>query len=293
MGLVLLGLFGSQLVGALVALVIMGGDVEALQTALANPAALGDEGRYLLLGLQGFASLGTFVLPPILLVWGFQKRSLWSFSPRPITDNMQLLWTILLIPAMAPLLELTISWNKNLTLPEFLQPVEAWALEQETRLGELTTFLIAFSSFWQFLLGLLVVAVLPAIGEELLFRGTLQPMLVRVTGSPHRGIWLAAIIFSAIHVQFYGFVPRMLLGAMFGYLYYWSGNISIPMLAHFVNNGVTVVLSYLSQQGQSDLDPENLPPAPLFVLILSGLAGVAVLYRFYQRYHLPFTTRQV
>ena len=283
-GLVLLGLFASQLAGAGLILWGLDGDLEALNRLLADPESFGSLGRYFLLALQGLATVGTFVLPPVVLVWRFRQQSLWSFSPRLIKDNLELLWAVLLVPALAPLLELTITWNKNLELPAALQAFEGWAQAKEDQLAKLTEYLIAFDGFGQFLLGLFVIAVLPALGEELLFRGTLQPMLQRATGSPHRAIWISAIIFSAIHVQFYGFVPRMLLGALFGYLYYWSGNISIPVLAHFTNNGITVVLSYLQRSGQTSLDPEHLPAAPLPVLLASAVAGAAVLYRFRARY---------
>ena len=147
-------------------------------------------------------------------------------------------------------------------------------------------FLLAFSDLGQFALGLLVVAVLPAICEELFFRGMIQPLLLRATGSPHRAIWVTAIVFSAIHFQFFGFVPRMLLGALFGYIYYWSGNLRLAMLAHFVNNGLTVTLSYFSRRGDISLDPDKLPEAPLPVLLLSAAVGAAVLYRFRERYFL-------
>jgi len=283
-GLILLGAFGGQVINGGILYLYLG-DKQTVQDFLAAPELSGNSGRYILLAMQGLASIFTFILPPILLTLRFRRLSLWSFSPRHIVDTTQLFWAILLVPAMAPLLELTITWNKNLHLPAALEALETWAQNMEQSLAQLTTFLIAFSSFPQFLLGLLVIAVLPAIGEELLFRGTLQPMLQRATGSPHRAIWLTAIIFSAIHMQFYGFVPRVLLGALFGYLYYWSGNISVPMLAHFVNNGITIVLAYVSQQGHPNLNPEQLPPAPVYVLGLSVAAGVAVMYRFYKRYH--------
>lgn len=280
LGMILLGLFGSQLLGALLAMYVIGGDVYALQRLLTEPEAFGDTARYVLLGIQGMATVGTFILPPVFVVWAVRRQSLWSFSPRTIVDSLELFWTIALIPVLAPLLELTITWNKNVKLPGALHGIELWAQAKEAQLADLTEYLIAFSSFGQFAMGLLVVAVLPAIGEELLFRGMLQPLFQRLTGSPHRAIWITAIIFSAIHVQFYGFVPRMLLGALFGYLYYWSGNISIPILAHFVNNGITVVLSYLARTGQSELNPDKMPEAPLYVLVMSAICGGLLLYRF-------------
>jgi membrane protease YdiL (CAAX protease family) len=91
---------------------------------------------------------------------------------------------------------------------------------------------------------LFMVALLPAVGEELLFRGVIQRILTRWTRSYHWGIWIAAILFSALHMQFYGFVPRMLLGVLFGYLLVWSGSMWLPVLAHFINNAIAVIAYY-------------------------------------------------
>ena len=138
------------------------------------------------------------------------------------------------------------------------------------------------------LVALVVVAVVPAVGEEVLFRGILQRNLTRWTGNVHAGIWLAAILFSAIHVQFLGFVPRMLLGALFGYLYVWAGNIWIPILAHFVNNGFTILMVYLYQRKVVPVDIESNESVPLAAALVS--AGVTVgLLTYFKRLNQPTT----
>jgi membrane protease YdiL (CAAX protease family) len=109
---------------------------------------------------------------------------------------------------------------------------------------ELTTYLTNFENIVEFLAAIVILAVVPAIGEELLFRGILQNKITLLTKNYHVAIWVSAIIFSAIHFQFYGFVPRVLLGALFGYLYVWSGNLGVAILAHFINNGFTLFLIY-------------------------------------------------
>ena len=119
-----------------------------------------------------------------------------------------------------------------------------------------------FNSTGEFLFAFLIIAILPGIGEELVFRGLLQPQLHRATGNAHIAIWISAILFSAIHMQFFGFVPRVLLGALFGYLYLWSGNLIIPMFAHFMNNGFSVLMLYLHQLGIVDIDIETTEAAP-------------------------------
>jgi membrane protease YdiL (CAAX protease family) len=116
-------------------------------------------------------------------------------------------------------------------------------------------------------MGFIIIAVLPAIGEEFTFRGWLQPAFEKATGNPHIAIWVSAFLFSAFHFQFFGFVPRLLLGAMFGYMMYWSGNLWVPIVAHFVNNGFSVVMMYLHQLKLVDFDAESSEALPLIYVI--------------------------
>jgi len=161
-----------------------------------------------------------------------------------------------------------IEWNSNITLPG---KFDAMVRESEELAAAVTKFLTRFTSFPDFLLGFLVIAILPALGEELAFRGMLQPALHRLVGNAHVAIWVTAVLFSAFHFQFLGFVPRMLLGALFGYLLHWSGNLWIPVIAHFVNNGASVILIYLHQLGITDFDAESSAAAP-WSLVIPGTA---------------------
>ena len=133
-------------------------------------------------------------------------------------------------------------------LEQWFGPAGTFLLDAEDLLKEVTEYITQFDSTGQFLLGIIVIAVLPAVGEELLFRGCIQNQLFNITRNTHLAIWITAFFFSAIHVQFLGFVPRMLLGALFGYLYFWSGNLLVPMLAHFFNNGLQIFLLYAYQR---------------------------------------------
>jgi uncharacterized protein len=108
--------------------------------------------------------------------------------------------------------------------------------------------------------------------------------LFKATKNIHVSIWFAAILFSAIHFQFFGFVPRMLLGALFGYIYYWSGNLTLAILAHFVNNGVSVLALYLHQQGAFDFDMESPEAAPVQVVMFAAVVTAGLLYYFYKHF---------
>ncbi len=123
----------------------------------------------------------------------------------------------------------------------------------------------------ELIIALFVIAVLPAIGEELVFRGLIQNELKRLTQNVHVAIWVSALLFSAFHLQFFGFVPRLLLGALFGYLYYWSGNLSMAVLAHFTNNAVAVFSLYYYQQGTLEYNAESTEAFPLSVILTSGV----------------------
>jgi membrane protease YdiL (CAAX protease family) len=152
--------------------------------------------------------------------------------------------------------------------------------QTENQMMELTKFLTDFQNIEEFLVGILVIGVLAGIGEEVFFRGLIQPKVRLYTGSIHWGIWLTAILFSAIHMQFYGFLPRMFLGAIFGYLYVYSGSLVYPILAHIFNNSITVLLIYLSKQGKIDFDIESTDQVSYPLAFLGLLVLLVGIYYF-------------
>ena len=178
---------------------------------------------------------------------------------------------------------LLVYWNSQLVLPESLSALESWMKAMEDQLMQLTQFLTDFQSVPELLTGLLVIGVLAGIGEEMFFRGVLQPKLHLYTGSVHWGIWLTAIIFSAIHIQFYGFVPRVFLGAIFGYLYVYSGSLVYPIIAHILNNSLTVLLVYASNQGLVDFDLESTDNVS-YPLALGGLLVLLAGIHYFKKY---------
>lgn len=148
--------------------------------------------------------------------------------------GLGIFWILLAFPMAQGLFFL----NKMLPLPE-------WAISMEdSTMGLIQSFLIMESPM-ELVLTLLVMALLPAIGEELIFRGIIQQTLEQRFHNPHLTVWVAAAIFSAFHLQFEGFIPRMLLGGILGYLFVWSRNIWVPIAAHFANNGIQVVAAYV------------------------------------------------
>ncbi len=136
---------------------------------------------------------------------------------------------------------------------------------------------LAVKSIWGLLFNLFMVALIPAVGEEFLFRGTLQRIFSEWLRSEHLAVWTTAVLFSLMHYQFLGFMPRILLGALFGYLFLWTGNIWVPVLAHFVNNAVAVVYYHLFLQGSLRTDPEQLGMQENPVLFIMGSVALTII----------------
>jgi membrane protease YdiL (CAAX protease family) len=147
-----------------------------------------------------------------------------------------------------PFINLLTDLNRQIALPEALAPVENWMKATEAQLEALTLSILNVHTIKDLIINLMLVAVLAGLGEELFFRGIIQKVLSEKQNT-FIAIWLAAFIFSTIHLQFYGFFPRLLLGAFFGYLLAWSNNLWLPILAHTLNNALGVVFYYLSFNG--------------------------------------------
>lgn len=199
--------------------------------------------------------IGMFLLPPLVMMQiikqptlrflGLQKKS--SFATWLL---VVLLWLVS-YPFIAYLLEL----NMMMDLPDFLSGLENWMRAQEDNLASITEELLNTQDIPNLLLNILVLAVMPAIAEELFFRGMLQKLFIAWFRKPHLAIFLSAFLFSAIHLQFYGFLPRFVLGGILGYVFWLSGNLKLSMLLHFINNGVAVVAYYFYNNDIADVNP--------------------------------------
>lgn len=232
--------------------------------------------------IQGFGTLTGLIVLPLLLLRS-ERKTIRDFFP----NNTRLLsvgLVFFIVVSFVVVNSIFIEWNMNVHLPKFLSGFETWARSLEDKLATVTQFLTTFDSTTHLIIALIVVAVLPGIGEELVFRGMLQNQFMRATQNIHLSIWVSAILFSAIHLQFFGFVPRMLLGALFGYLYYWSGNLLLAMIAHFVNNAFSVLALYYYQQGSIDMNVESTEAAPWQAIVVSVIISVGLLY-YFKKFH--------
>lgn len=220
--------------------------------------------------MQGCTAVGIFVAPPLLFAYLTQHNLGWKKVSRQAS-----MLSVAIILLSVPSIQALALWNEGLHLPAFLSEVELWMRTAEAEAMRMTEAFLQMDSTTALVANLLVMALIPAVGEELLFRGVLQKLFYQWNGRLHLSVWLTAFLFSAMHFQFLGFVPRLLLGALLGYLFVWSGSVWLPIIAHFANNAAAVLLAYFVGQGTlSD-------PASSFdsgVLLVSALGCLLMIY---------------
>lgn len=283
LSLVLITLAGMFLFGGLlgfgVAYLMEGMTPMDLQPVLNDPDSF-PQYRTMLLAVQGMNSLGGFILAALIYYYTVVKTGIKRyFTQQPVTFKS--LWLTFLVVFSFMIVNTFFSeWNASLELPRSLSGFESWARGLEDRLKIFTDYLTDFDSPGYFIFAVLVIAVLPAIGEEFLFRGLLQNLFIKISGNAHTAIWLTAFLFGALHFQFYGLVPRMLLGVLFGYLYWWSGNLLIPMFAHFLNNALSLFFLYIYQLGLTDIDMDSTAAFPASYIISFSIVGAISIYYF-------------
>lgn len=211
--------------------------------------------------LQFLQTIGVFLLPALLGVWWWSddhRPFRWLKMDRKSGWDIMVLAIVIMVCAL-PGINLLAALNNALVLPDSMRFIEEYLRQMEEEAALLTERFLQADDVWVMMINMGLMAVLPALAEEMSFRGVLQQLLSGkgaaangncVSTRTHVAIWLTAVIFSAIHMQFYGFIPRMLMGALFGYVFVWTGSLWVPIVMHFMNNGMAVLLYYiLSSKG--------------------------------------------
>ncbi|MDR2139705.1 MAG: CPBP family intramembrane metalloprotease [Tannerella sp.] len=222
-----------------------------------------DESIWVLQLTQSLSSVCIMLIPSLFTAWLCSKHPGDFLHLRGLPDARLLGWVALTVVLISPAVSLTSYLNMQLQLPEALAPLEAWMRETEDLAAGMIHKMTAEKGLFPLLTNLTVIALLAALTEECLFRGVLFSIFRKTVRNPHTVIWLIAAVFSAIHCQFYGFLPRMLLGAYLGYLLYWTKNLWVPIFAHFLNNAIIVVALSNDSLRENPFFAEELAPDDL------------------------------
>ncbi|MCX7986898.1 MAG: CPBP family intramembrane metalloprotease [Bacteroidales bacterium] len=241
---------------------------------------------------QAFQSFFLFILPPLVLpiLFGEQPTRYLKLSNR-LSYSIVVL-SIAVIFFALPGINYAQYINSRLDLPDFMSGIEQWMRSTEDSVNKLTESFLKTSSVGGLLVNILVMALIPAIGEELTFRGLFQHIFTRWFRNYHAGIWLSALLFSAFHFQFFGFVPRLMLGVIFGYIVAWTGNLSYAIIMHFTNNALGILFYYLVHNGMIPDKVDSVGVTGDYAILYLGVSIVftGLLLYFVYRKHEPIST---
>ena len=227
--------------------------------------------------------LAVFILPVVLTVI-IASTTPWRYICIDTTPSVKMtalttVSAIVSIPAMNRL----VAWNESIHLPASWSGLESVFRDSENAAQAMVQQIMGGSTVWYLIAAILIVGVLTGIAEELFFRGALQRLLQSKFGNKHLAIWSAAFIFSAVHLQFFGFFPRLLMGAYFGYLVVWSGSLRLSMFAHALNNSLVVLNFWLLNRNLNcgtDLNHlgDGNTAGSIIICIISLAASVGVIW---------------
>ena len=219
----------------------------------------------------------TFVLPPILYAMLVKEEPMTALGLKKVTYHWFVIG-IAMMYAILPLNNIFAEWNAGLKLPESMSKIEEIMRSMQESATELTERMLNVNNIGGLIINLIMIAGLAALGEELLFRSIIQTSLIKICKNAHIGIFIASAIFSFIHFEFYGFIPRLVLGLLMGYMFYYSRSIWVPMAMHFVNNGTAVVLYYLNNIGIINVDVDTFGQTGVLPLIMSIVIMIALFW---------------
>ncbi len=239
------GLAMASLLGTQIWQKMTGMRFSDIQNALTNPA-YSDVMKF----IQSITAVIGFFIPTLITAAILHKKpiQLLGFNTANIRSGQVVL--VLLLIGASLLVATSLSYLTNITpIPENWR-IRFDNLEEEY--NRQVSAIINLKNTKDYIIALVVMAFLPALCEETLFRGGLQNFLTRGTSRPWLSIIVVSILFSLAHFSFYGFLSRFFLGIVLGALFYYSGKLWLSILAHFINNALAITLLYISiQQGKS------------------------------------------
>ena len=268
----------ASLVGILIIAKVYGISI----VELSNPQLSDPHFVSALKAMQVLSSLALFLIPSLIFAFLSDQRPLRYIGFRKPVPITFFAIAVVIILASFPMVSWLSDLNQHMHLPQSMQSLEKIIRNTEEQNNNLIKSFLNMKTPGDLIVMLFIIAVLPAIGEELFFRGVIQRLFVQITKRPWTGIIITSIIFSAAHFQFLGFIPRVVLGIVLGALYWYSGSLWPGIIAHFINNALQVILIYMS--------PQLIEKEPNFSIKLTVVSTLAVIVLTWWMHRISQTT---
>jgi hypothetical protein len=259
----------SAFLGLLVGKVFFGLDITVIPEIISKPET---DHQVLFIKLYQFINqIGVFIVPVFIFSFLVSQNTLTylHIDKKPNTVNLFVLGVVVFTGL--PFLNFLGELNQSMALPEMFSGIENWMLDKEIQAKQLTETFLKTNTIGGLSLNLLIVALLPAIGEELLFRGLLLKLFKSITRNVHWAVIISSLLFAAIHLQFYGFLPRFFLGMVLGYSFVITQNLWMPIFIHLVNNAASVFVFFLHYNGYLNVPMEDFGAVQSPVYIIGSL----------------------
>ena len=233
---------------------------------------------------QFIASVFIFIIPCILLSYFSTKESFNIFGFKSELKRQNILLILFMMIFIQPFVVFCMQLNASFlhSVSDYIPKIYNQMELMEDKAVELTNYFLRMNSPIDLLFNLFLIALIPSIGEELFFRGIVQKKLGNILKSPHVAVTITSFIFSAIHMQFFGLLPRFLLGVILGYLFFYSGNLWTSVLAHFINNAMGVLLMYSAFSENLNPDITNIESTE--ISLFQAFFSVSVVLLFFYLY---------
>lgn len=279
--LIAVGTLLTMVIGIVVALPFFGTDVLTHFNRLTD---LSNQGSINFMKyFQVVNQLGVFVLPALAFAYLATRKVSSYLKLKAQFSFPVLLISVMLIIISIPVINRLVEINEQMKLPDALWRIENWMQNTEDQTKVLTDAFLNVNTIGGLLVNLFVIAFLAAIGEEFLFRGILLRIFDEWFHNIHFAVLISAVLFSAMHMQFYGFLPRAVLGIILGYIFVWSGNLWIPIILHCIFNSISVIAAYLYDKGMITTDVDtlgtNMDNTIVFGSLLLSLVLMFIIYK--------------
>lgn len=267
-GLIVLFAIFTAFGGLLIGKYYLDTDITGLAAMLSNPSGkvLGFTKFY-----QFINQIGIFILPVLLYTYLVSTSGSRYLKIDKLPVSVSVLLAVSIVFTILPFLNYISQINMEMSFPPSLLWLEEWMTEKELQAKILTEAFLKTDIVYGFMINILIIAIIPAIGEEFLFRGILLRLFKEMFRNIHLAVFVSAIIFSLFHLQFFGFFPRMLLGVVLGYLFVYTGNLWIPIIFHFVNNAASVTVYYLYENNYISINVDNFGASANMVYVIGSL----------------------